>query len=316
MKLERITVAIKPWQRGLPLAANHARQLAQSVDARIELVSSVFDAAVAAGSDRGDAAARVIQDRTTMAARVELERLAASLRDWGAQVTTRVVWGVPPYEAILDAAESWNADLLVVGVHERDTLHARLTDTDWQLMRRVRCPLLLVKSGTFNGYRTILAAVDPLHAHDEPDGLDRAVLDAGRCFAQAFGSELRAVYAWPGAGAFELASAVQVEPGVYYGAENVEAVHRRAVNELAAEFGIAPDEVDLVEGRVPDVIVDTAAKRNAELVVVGTGQRRGLAAATLGNTAEMVAGEIGCDVLVVPPGTEARAAARPQSKIG
>lgn len=317
MRLKRISVAIKPWQRGLPLAANHARQLAQSVDARIELVSSVFDAAVAAGRDRGDAAARAIQDRTIMAARVELERLAGSLRDWGAQVTTRVVWGVPPYEAILDAAESWGADLLVVGVHERDTLHARLTDTDWQLMRRARCPLLLVKSGTFGGYRTILAAVDPLHAHDEPPELDRAVLGAGRCFADAFGSELRAVYAYPGAGAFELASAVELSPGVYYGAENVEEVHRRAVNELAEQFGIAPHEVDLVEGRAPEVIVDTAAKRRAELVVVGTGQRRGLAAATLGNTAEIVAGEVGCDVLIVPARDDKRAAAQPpQSQIG
>jgi universal stress protein E len=316
MQLKRITVAIKPWQRGLPLAANHARQLAQSVDARIELVSSVFDAAVAAKSERGDAAGRAIQDRTIMTARVELERLAASLRDWGVDVATRVVWGVPPYEAILDAAESWGADLLVVGVHERDTLHARLTDTDWQLMRRVRCPLLLVKSGTFSGYRTILAAVDPLQAHDEPAGLDRAVLDAGRCIAKACGSKLRAVYAYPGAGAFELASAVEVAPGVYYGAENVEALHRRAVNELAGQFGIAPHEVDLVEGRVPEVIVDAAAKRHAELVVVGTGQRRGLAAAALGNTAEIVAGEVGCDVLIVPAGDDTRSAVRQQSQIG
>ena len=78
--------------------------------------------------------------------RVELERLAASLRDWGAQVTTRAVWGVPAYEAILTAARAWAADLLVVGTHVRETLHTRLTDTDWQLMRRAACPLLLVKT--------------------------------------------------------------------------------------------------------------------------------------------------------------------------
>ena len=141
MTVKRILVAVKPWERGLPLAANHARQLAQVVDAQIQIVGTAFDATVAAGSDRGEAAACRAQDRSVAAARVELERLAGSLRDWGAQVTTRAVWGVPAYEAILAAARAWAADLLVVGTHVRETLHTRLTDTDWQLMRRATCPL-------------------------------------------------------------------------------------------------------------------------------------------------------------------------------
>jgi universal stress protein E len=300
MRLERILVAVKPWQRGLPLAAGHARQLAQAVDARIELVGSVFDAAVAAGKARGELAARSAQDRTLMTARVELERLAKSMRDWGARVTTRVVWGAPPYEAILTAAQAWHADLIVVGAHEPGTFHTRLTDTDWQLMRRVHCPLLVVKGPSFAGYRTILAAVDPLHAHDEPYGLDRAVLGAGRCFAQAFDSTLRAVYAYSGRAAFELASAVEVAPGVLYGAENVEQLHRRAVDELVAEYGIAPSQVDLVEGQPAETLIELATTRRADLVVMGTTQRRGLAGAVLGNTAEVVAPELPCDMLIVP----------------
>jgi universal stress protein E len=300
MKLEKILVAIKPWERGLPFAAHHARQLARSVGARMELVCSVFDAAVAAARERGEAQALRTQERTVTMARVELERLAASMRDWGAVVTTRVVWGVPPYEAILTAAREWQADLLVVGAHEPGILHTRLTDTDWQLMRRAPCPLLLVKSGPFNGYRTILAAVDPLHAHDEPYGLDRAVLAASRCFARAFGSSVRAVYAYPGEAAFELASAVEVSPGVYYGAENVQALHRRAVGELVSEFGIGESQVDLVEGAAAEAIISVAERQRAELVVVGTPQRRGFAAAAVGNTAELVAAELACDVLIVP----------------
>jgi universal stress protein E len=315
MKLKRIMVAVKPWEPGLPLAAKHARVLAQAADAQIEIVGSVFDAAVGAGCDRGDAAARKTHERTVAAARVELERLAASMRGWGAAVTTRIVWGAPPYQAILDSAEEWGADLLVVGAHERATLRARLTDTDWQLMRRACCPLLLVKSAWFGGYRTIVAAVDPLRAHDEPMGLDRAVLDAGRCFASAFESSLRAVYAYPGSAAFELASAVQVSPGVFYGSENVEALHRRAVNELAAQWGIAGTEVDLVEGPSARVVVDIAAERRADLIVVGAARRRGVAA-MLGSTAELVASEVSCDVLVVPLPGETRTTPAARSQVG
>jgi universal stress protein E len=299
MQLNRILVAVKPWQRGLPLAANHARQLAQLAGAAVQLVGTVFDARAAAGTERGDPAASVARDRALRAASVDLERLADSLRDWGASVTTRAVWGVPPYEGILAAAREWRADLVVVGTHERD-LHARLTDTDWQLMRRAECPLLLVKSPSFSGYGTIVTDVDPLHAHDEPYGLDRAVLDAGRSIARACESMLRVVYAYPGAEPFGLASAVEVAPGVFYGTENVEAVHRRAVNELAEQFGVAANDVDLVAGHAPEVIVDTAAKRGAQLVVVGAPRRRGALVTAIGRTAEMVASTVACDVLIVP----------------
>lgn len=316
MKLQRIMLAVKPWERGLPVTANHVRQLAESAGAEIQIVGSVFDAAVAARRDRGDAAAHETHNRTVIAARATLERLTGSMRDWGAPVTTRIVWGAPPYEAILAAAQDWQAGLLVVGTHERGTLTTRFTDTDWQLMRRVRCPLLLVKGGAFTGYRTILAALDPLHGHEGPSGLDRAVLTASRCVARACGSTVRAVYAYPGAEAFELASAVEVAPGILYGVENIEALHRRAVNELAVEFGIAPSEVDLVEGSPVQAIIDTASRTRAELVVVGAAQRRGLAAAVFGNTAELVAGELPCDVLIVPVAEELPAAAGVRSKVG
>jgi len=266
MKLQRIMVATKPWERGLPIAANHARQLAQSADAEIEIVGSVYDAAVSAGRDRGDAAAHRTLDRTVAAARAALERLAVSMRDCRARVTTRIVWGVPPYEAILAAAEDWRADLLVVGTHERGTAHTRLTDTDWQLMRRARCPLLLVKGAAFSGYRTILAAVDPLQHRDEPHGLDEAVLAASRCVADVCGSTVR--------------------------------------------------ELEPVEGSAAKAIIDAAADRCADLVVVGASKRRGSAAAVIGNTAELVAGELPCDVLIVPTPAEQPFAPGVRSQVG
>ena len=299
-QLRRIVVAIKPWQRGLPVAAAHARQLAQSVGAELRLVSTVYDAGIAARGERGDKAAVAAREHTIAGARLELERLAQSLRDWGATITTQVVWGSPVYECVLAVAREWRADLLVVGVHEGVPAHVRLTDTDWELMRHVGCPLLLVKDPQFDGYRTVLAAVDPLHAHAEPYGLDRAVLDAARTFTGAFASRLRVVNAYAGAAAYELASAVEVAPGMFYGAENVEAVHRRAVVELAQDFGVAGDAIDLVAGRPAEVIIDSAAEHDAALVVVGVPQRRGRLAVVVGSTAEIVAAELTCDVLLVP----------------
>jgi len=264
MELRRIMVAVKPWERGLPIGANHARQIAQSADAEIEIVSSVFDAGISAGRDRGDELAHKAHSRTVAEARAGLERLASSMRAWRARVTTRIVWGVPPYEAILAAAQDWHADLLVVGAHEPGTLNTRLTDTDWQLMRRVRCPLLLVKGAAFCGYRAIFTAVDPYRG--ESAELDRAVLAASRCVARACGSTEQAVYPYP---------------------------H---------------------QGSPAQAIVTAAAHARAELVVVGAPQRCGTAVA--GNIAELVAGEVPCDVLIVPRAEVAPIAAGSLSKVG
>jgi len=264
MQLKRIMVATKPWERGLPIGADHARQLAPTDGVEIEIVGSVFDAAVSAGRDRGEASAQKSHDRTVATARASLERLAASMRDsGGARVTTRIVWGVPPYESILAAAHDWQADLLVVGTHEPGTRHTRLTDTDWQLLRRARCPLLLVKSAAFSGYRTILAAVNPLPERAEPNELDGAVLAAGHCVAEACGSTLRQVEGFP--------------------AWNV---------------------------------IDAAAERRADLVVVAAARQNDFAAAVVGNTAQLVAGELACDVLIVPVTEEVRVARGVRSQVG
>lgn len=293
-------VGIKPWERGLPLESQHAAQLAQSLGADLMLVSAVFDARIASRSDRGNAAAIAARGRMIEAERVELERLAQSLRDWGATVATRVVFQAPAYQGVIEVAREWRADLLVVGVHERGLkLGTRLTDTDWQLMHLAPCPLLLVKDPKFDGYPTILAAVDPAHPQAAESGVDHAVLDTAKALASSCGSELRAVHALPEPALSPLRS-VEVEPGVYADAGTIEELHRRAVGDLLASYGVEPEKVDLVPGAPADVIAKTAAARHAELVVIGALRRSRLERAIIGSTAEAVAMEVSCDVLLVP----------------
>ena len=298
--IERVLVAIKPWQRGLPLESQHASQLAEAFGAKLMLVSSVFDAKVARRVQREGAGADG-RTRLIEAEHVELERLARSLRDWGAKVATRVVWGAPPYQAVLDVAHEWRADLIVVGVHEnRLRLAVRLTDTDWQLMRLAPCPLLLVKDPVFDGYPTVLAAIDPAHPEAAASGIDRAVLDVSRTIARACGSKVRAVHALP-LRAPIAPSTIEPAPGVFVDEDQIEALERRAVVDLAAEYDVAPDCVDIVHGAPANVIAETAADRRAALVVMGALRRGELEQAMLGSTAESVAVDVPCDVLLVPP---------------
>jgi universal stress protein E len=297
---ERVLVAIKPWQRGLPLESQHASQLADALGARLMITSAVFDARVAGGAGRGDAAASAGRTRLIEAEHVELEKLAQSLRAWGTSVSTRVVWGAPAYQGVLDVAREWRADLLVVGAHEPGLrVGTRLTDTDWQLMRLAPCPLLLVKDPFFRGYRTVLAAVDPAHPEPARAGIDRFVLDVARTVSDACESELRVVHALPDP-AHLPPSPVEIAPGVYCDADAIEELHRRAVDDLLALHGVPPEQLDLVQGAPADVIARAAADRRAELVVLGALRRGQLEQALIGSTAEAVAAEVPCDVLLVP----------------
>ncbi len=294
-------IAIKPWQRGLPLESQHASQLADALGARLMIASAVFDARVASRAGRGEAAALAARARLIEAERIELEKLAQSVRAWGTAVSTRVVWGAPAYQGVLDVAREWRADLLVVGVQERGLeVGTRLTDTDWQLMRLAPCPLLLVKDPFFTGYRTVLAAIDPAHREPARGGNEGFVLEVARSVSEACESELRVVHALPDP-ARRPPSPVEIAPGVHCDADAIEELHRRAVGDLLALHRLAPEQVDLVQGMPEDVIARAVADRRAGLVVLGALRRGQLSQAPIGSTAESVAAAVPCDVLLVPP---------------
>ncbi len=299
---QRVLVAIKPWQRGLPLAAARAREFAKSVDGEILLVSVVFDSIIAGGLQGAEALEPVSRNRLIEEQRLELETVAQSLRDWRATVAVRVVWGAEPYREILRVVHEWQADLLVVGAHEpRSLLRASLTDTHWQLMQTCTCPLLLVKDSTPDRHRTILAAVDPSRASG---AMDRDVLKIAQRFGVALGCQVRAVHAFPDPARFAIVSAVEVSPGVFYGMENVADLHRRAVEQLVGDYDIDPSHADIRPGEPAAVILQLMTERDVRLVVLGLSRHSLLTQVVLGSITQTVTAESPCDVLLIPHSPE------------
>ena len=90
------------------------------------------------------------------------------------------------------------------------------------------------------------------------------------------------------------------------GLDNLRAVAKHRLEETLSE--IAPSgSAAVVAGSPADVIVQYAESINAELVVVGTHGRSGLARLTLGSTAASVIESAPCSVLVVRQGPARRA---------
>ena len=80
--------------------------------------------------------------------------------------------------------------------------------------------------------------------------------------------------------------------------DDLRAAARSRLEERLAHFGIDGD-VEAVAGPAATTIVSRAQAIGAELIVVGTHGRTGLARLTLGSTAERVIDTAPCSVLVV-----------------
>lgn len=294
----KILVAVKPGQGGLPSEVYHARVLSQCLGAELRLVSCVYDSEVAVGLDKAEGEALAAQAGLLESERSLLRGFAASLSDWGTEAELSVRWGQPAHRVILDELERWDAQLLIVGADSG----APWGRVAWQLARRCSRPLLIARDSHFEGYETVLAAVDPLQRHAEPVGLDRRILEIATVLAKASEAKLLVGHVEPDPESYALASAVEVLPGVYYGKENIGAVHRRAVEELVAEFGIRPSQIELSRGDPAEALIDLAERHHADLIVMGTLKRSRLEESLLGSTAEKVVVDVPGDVLLVKHG--------------
>jgi universal stress protein E len=302
-KIKRILITVKPWDGRLPMTVSNASSLANSLGAEILLLSCLSRSQVVfAGVEPPEHTESSDAERQGTERETHLEELAAPLREAGVWVTTHTTSESPVYRAILDAAAKLQADLLVVGVHEHGLFGpTQFTDLDRQLMRMCPCPLLLVRNPDITSYRRILAAVDPLFPHGGPEGLDVAVARTAGQMSKALHADLCVANVHPNPDDFEIVSAVEVEPGVYYGAENIPEAHRKAVDNLLSECDVTPSETVLRSGDPSTQIVDLLGELDIDLVVLGALKRAAIRDWLLGSTAEKVAAEARSDVLLVKP---------------
>jgi universal stress protein E len=303
-EFKRILIAVKPWAGKLPIGVARASALARGLGAEVRLTTCVRLSALEESlawvepTMAMDTALKAPKRNDDEVA--ELERLAEPLRAAGLDVSTQVRTDDRARRGILDEVTDWRADLLIAGFHEPDTV-PHLTDVDRQLMQRCPCPLLIADASKDSAYATILAAVDPLHEHAEPEGLDHAILRVAKLLRDALDARLPVVNACPDPELFGMASSIEPEPGVFYSTENIESAHEEAVAGLLDECGLADSEIVLRTGKPAEVIVELTRELTADLIVLGSIKRGPIESAILGSTAERIVYEAPADVLLVRP---------------
>jgi universal stress protein E len=194
-------------------------------------------------------------------------------------------------------ALSTGADLIVTHQRGKHRLPRLLSHTDWELLRDSPLPVLLVKGRRQYRGKPLLAAIDPFHSFAKPSGLDARILQLGSELGDALRAAFHVVHAYE-----PLPLPITRRGGSAREVERDAQQHSRAALERAlAPLKIPPGRRHLVEGHPLNVIPATARRLHCALVIMGAVSRSGFRRLLIGNTAEGVIDQLGCDLLIVKP---------------
>ena len=302
--VSRILCVVDPTVTEQP-ALDRAAWFAKHAGARLDLHIHYYVEYLDGGRFFDSKSLEKARSEALLRQRERLEKLAFPLRNEGLQVETSAAWGRPLHDGIVQQVRARESDLVFKDTHHHSVLGRTLfSNSDWDLIRSCPVPLWLVKPVANPDNAKLLAAIDPFHEHDKPAQLDRDILALSRSIAASIDGTVHAFHSYDAAAAAAAAAgglygvAVTAEPALE---DRVQAEHKQAFDELAAEFSIAPDNRHFELGRVPDKLPEVAGRLPAGLVVMGAVSRNRLRRLFVGAAAEQTLEALPCDLLVVKP---------------
>ncbi len=223
-----------------------------------------------------------------------------SVTNASVNITSKVVWHNRPFEAIINQVIEHKHDLLVKGTHQHDKFKSVVfTPTDWHILRKCPCPVLLVKEHEWPQQGSILAAINVGSDEVEHLSLNKTITKQAINLAQLITANVHLVNSYPGTPVNIAIEIPEFDASEYNNA--MQAHHKEAMNNHANSFDIPLTQTYVEEGLPETVIEQVALKIDAELVILGTVGRTGISAALIGNTAEHVIDQLNCDVLALKP---------------
>ena len=235
----------------------------------------------------------------------ELDIVIEPLRQQGLDVRAKLLFGKPFLEIIREVLRE-NHDLVMKTAQGEGGLKGMLFgSTAMHLMRKCPCPVWVVKRGENERFDRIIAAVDPDPLDEQRNQLNFKIMDLATSLAKIEQSILLVVHAWSLYGETILRSGrgrmnrEEIDTMV----REAEAEHKERLNNLLQKYELQDlkHRVHLIKGEAGRVIPELAEKKRADLIVMGTLSRSGVAGFLIGNTAEKIIHEVDCSVLTVKP---------------
>jgi universal stress protein E len=298
----RILVIVDPTSDAQP-AAERAIQLAGQLGATVELFVCDYDQHLAG--------ARFYDADTLQSAREELigrhmrslNELASTFESQDVAISVDARWDHPLDEGIARKVAEVEPYLVVKDTHYHSAIkRSIISNTDWKLIQNCPAPLLLVKPRAISGSPRVIAAVDPVHAHDKPAELDNRILSRAEELCTAAAGELHVFHAFDPTPAIAAAATTMVTPisaPVREVTEALEQRHRQALDDLLGEHPLKEFKLHVHQGAPHTLLIALADHMNADIVVMGAVSRSSLKRVFIGSTAERVLDHLPCDLLIV-----------------
>jgi universal stress protein E len=304
--MSNTVLAVIEFERFPMEVATRAAKLAELHDCSLEIVLSDPTVGFLRSSFMISADSQQISETVQQAQQEELERIVAALRKYDVTVSTSVIQERPASDAIAAKALEIEPMFVVKGTaYHSAAERAVFTFNDWQLIRKLDYPLWLVKAHPWNEKPTLVAAVDPMHPHEEEGKLTQAIVDLGKSIAGKVDGKLLLM------NTYELLEEVNAWAKLEFKPlkvpmeelqQKMHDEHRRHLDSLAAANSIGADAIHLLPGRTREILPAFAREQNADLVIMGAVARTGLKRRLIGSTAEHVLDHLPCDILIVHGG--------------
>ncbi len=264
MALNKIMVVVDPTQERQP-AFERALDSARETGAALHLYICVDEESGHAGAEQ---ASQVLQP--------VLDGLSGRAREHGVTASTELEWAPQWRKGAVAAAARCSASMVFKNSFDHSGVERELRQTaDWTLLRTSPCPVLLVKDFHDWTHRRVLAAINPESTDAAHIKLNHQIISFARRFGEAYGSDIHFVTAFH------------------------DLNHPPDAGEIARSCGTPVDHVHLQHGKAADVIRDTAAELDVDLIIVGTVARDGIKGRVVGNTSERLLDQTHSDLLVL-----------------
>ncbi|WP_369857741.1 universal stress protein UspE [Candidatus Thalassolituus haligoni] len=281
------------------IALDKALWLAGVLKADVSLLTSVYEPYCGDSSSLEETTKQQIRRARIDSTERWIESFVPEVQERGITVRTEVHWQKHLHEAVIESMRATDYDLVIKGTHPHSLIDRLFTHTDWNLMRHCPAPVLLVKSPAAWQHNRILAAIDATSVDDGHQLISDNILSFAEHLADHFDTDLHMVNAFP-----QVAIAFAMVPEVT-APDDIQAYiteqHQDACEQLAKKYNIHEDHVHIAEGETDTVVAETATAVAADVLVVGSVGRSGIAGVLIGNTAEQLVDKVPCDVIVIKP---------------
>ncbi len=293
-------------------AMARAVSLADNNQADLTVIDMVPVISAGIGMQPGGPISTEVQSALVSQRRARLESLVAPYREHR-DIQIEVLAGKMHLE-VIRAVLRKHYDLVIKPAANPDFIERLFGSDDMQLLRMCPSPVWLMGPDEKPKYARILAAVD-FDLDDIHEGVDQQlnqhILQLASSLALSDFAELHFIHVWDAPNEILFLSWADNPDAVsakYVRGEN--ARHEGALNRLRDQlrtrigekaFEHLSPHFHLRRGAASTVIPEMARQLQADLVVMGTVARTGIAGWFIGNTAENVLEQLQCSVLAVKP---------------